>query len=291
MNDRSSVAIGLSAIVVLVVLALMGLLFDVARAAIGLTVLLLPGYAFSRAVFAPGTLDGSRRAAVILTSGLVVVVLVGLVANQLPTGLAGPVWLVLIAGATLGLRELGVARGHIRRDGPQRWLASFMSRNDPGSTNGVPPSARRTRLAPVLMTTVAVMVALGAFSVARTGQDEQDRRTAFTEFWAVLAEDRTGDVRIGATSHETAATDYTVRVISGGTAIAFEGSFSLDPGASWETTITLPVTARATPGPGSSANPGASPDLVLVSTMRASLYVAGRVAPYREVWLNGSTPS
>ena len=292
MSPPSGAVVGATAIAVTAALLFMGLLADVIRAVVGLTVLLTPGYAFLRAIVAPGVLDASRRAAIMLASGLVIVVLLGLVANQLPTGVSGPTWLFLIAGSILGLRQVAVARGYAQRRGPRQWLA-WLGGHLWVTATGDPPGDpfRAVSLAPVMITTLAVMVSLGALSVARTGQLEQDRRSSFTEFWVVPVQDRPGEVSLGARSHEVATTRYTVLVRSAGTTVVFDGSFSLDPGAAWATTLTLPVGPIATPSPGGSVDPSASPEPGLASPIRATLYVVGNATPYREVWLSGSTSS
>lgn len=318
MSDRRAVLI-VAAVVAVEAAALLVLVAEELRVVVGTLVLILPGYAIARVLLPPGSLDASRRAAVALASGVGLMVVGGLLLNRLPPGLSGPAWLALSVMAVLVSIRFAVARGHIASGSwasPRRWLEVAHSGHTsladqrgsadatrPLSVAGaafVPGSPARTSLdsrapgpplVPVLTLTLAILLAIAALPLAREGAVQQDRAQAFTEFWAVLGQAGPGEVRLGITSHEPSRTVYSVRVESGGRSFAAFDRISLDPGGSWETTVTLPVM----PGPLSTgAGPlpsGATPAPVLALPMRAILFRAASAMPYREVTLHGPAPS
>jgi uncharacterized membrane protein len=318
-SDRRAVLIVAAVMAVVVAVGLLALLADVLRVVVGMLILILPGYAIARALLPPGSLDASRRAAVALTSGVGLMVVGGLLLNRMPPGLSGPAWLALIVIVVLVSIRFAVARGHIAPGSwasPRRWLEVARSGHrwlagQRGSADATRPlsavgatfapgSPARTWLGsrapgipgvPALTVTLAILLAIAALSLAREGAVQQDRAQEFTEFWAVLGQAGPGEVRLGIASHEPSRTEYSVRVESGGRSFATFDRISLDPGESWETTVTLPVV----PGPLSTgAGPlpsGATPAPVLALPMRAILFRAGSATPYREVTLHGPAPS
>jgi uncharacterized membrane protein len=266
-------------------------LATVVRVVVALLFLILPGYALTLALLPPGTLDASRRTAVALGSGVGLTAVGGLLLNQLRLGLGGPAWVLLIAVTVTLCIWAAIARGHVARPTSamlQWWrelgratrLTSAIAATMGGRSPGRGAYA-------ALSFSMAIVLAIVAFWVARNGAIEQDRAQPFTEFWAVVGQPGDGDLTFGITSHELAPTDYSVRVVSADLSVAFD-RVSLEPGQSWKTTVKVPML----PPPASGVvAPGApTPAPILRVPLRALLFRAGASTPYRELSIHGANP-
>lgn len=178
--------------------------------ALGVLLIVLPGYAVTAAVLPSRALRLSDWVTVVLSMGVALLALGGILLTSLPAGLSFETW--------AGYFALLVAGG---------LLVAVLRRQPllPRRAVGLPSL---TSVAPFIL---ALAIAGGAFAVARSGAYDQDRQLAFTEFWAVSSDDR--PVRIGVTSHEKAPTQYRVEVELDGRPIGGWETVELAPGDTW----------------------------------------------------------
>jgi hypothetical protein len=305
MNRRAAVLAVIFVVLFIGGLVLLPSFASAVRLVAGLALLFGAGLAISWAAIPPDALDMSRRVTISLVSSIGLLVVGGLLLNQLPAGFSTPAWLALIVGVVLVALGVALVRGHDRR------LRRFRRRDQAHVIPAVDASAfepavgwddqepRGTRPGrpawlPILSMSLALILAFVALSVARFGAFEQDRAQAFTEFWALPDEVVGGEVHLGIVSHEPITTDFTVRIESGGQPFTTMDGIRLAPGASWDGVIELPPAPSPSASPSSTGGPtprASTQPSGPASTMRATLYRAGSEAPYREVTIRGQSPT
>ena len=217
MVARRLLPAGLAAVVAAGLLAVVPALGGVA---LGVLVIVLPGYAVTAAVLPGYALRLSDRVTVVLSMGVALLALGGILLTSLPAGLTFEAWAGYIA-----LLVVGGLLAAVRRRQPLL----------PRRAVGLPSL---TSAAPFIL---ALAIAGGALAVARSGAYDQDRQLAFTEFWAVSSDDR--PIRIGVTSHEQAPTQYRVEVELDGQPIGGWETVELAPGDTWGRELDRAVTA------------------------------------------------
>ena len=258
-----------AAVAVLAVVVILVFFGDAVRVVIGLSVLILPGFAVAAALIPPGSLDPSRRVTIGLVSGVALTVIGGMFLNVLPPGLTAASWVVMNLIATIVALVVANARGHIV---PANSVAS--ARVAAGRLTGLiehPSEVRATVRIPSLAALcigLAVVLAVTSLSIARSGAIQADQAQAFTEFWVTSSPTQPGQIELGIRSHETEPVEYTVKVDAGGRPVTTIDNITLAPGEEWTGTVTIP-----TPTP--------------TSPVHAVLTKSGDTTPYRELTLNG----
>lgn len=196
-------------------LGILGLLF----------VLILPGYALTAALFAPGILDAPEHITIAIGLSISAAAIGGFVLNLTPWGLRASSWAMFLGSISLGSSVVGLSR---RRGAP-------MSRPLATTTR---PKRRRGK---AFLVVAAVLVTAGSIMVAYRGAATQ-RYPEFTQLWIQPPVDAGhGSVRIGVRSMEAAPRQYKLRLEVDDAVVREWSSITLNPGGTWETTVVLPV--------------------------------------------------
>lgn len=206
--------IAIGAVLGLVLVAYLVGLLDLIRASVGLTILVLPGFALA-IVCRPATplrqLDLFLAAAAL---SLASVAIGGLVLNLLPVGLGRLSWLGLIGALLLATAVL--ARGGLPSLPREAWVGP-----KPGQA--------------LAMVAAGVLVAV-AIAVARVGVQQPSE--PFTALWVVP--ESPGTVEIGLDNREGSATTYRVEVSVDGRVTATFTSITVGHGQGWTTLLPEP---------------------------------------------------
>jgi hypothetical protein len=208
-------------------------------------VLLLPGYALSRAVF--GRRSGAgERLVFALAMSVAVVALGGLVLNALPVLLTARSWTAFLVAVTL-------AAG----------LVAIVTRRVPTRTRTKGNGPPRVRYFPgALFTVAALAIFAGALVLARTPLPARTIE-GYSVLWALPDTASPRHVRVAVECKELDLTNYRLEIRSGDTLEV--RTFSLEAGQRWR--AILPVE-------------GTGDEL---ATFQAILYRRGEPIPYRRV--------
>jgi hypothetical protein len=174
----------------------------------GPLVLVLPGYALTRATLAPEDLRGPELGAMSVALSVAVTIFSALIIDALGAKLTLWPWIAILAAVTIAAAAVAGRRGHAR---PLRGPA----------------------LAPrvgELVVLAAALVLIAGAAVLGFSPLAAPKGTDGTVALHILP---THPVRLSVTSDETRLTSYTVAVTVSGRAPRRFGPFTLAPGASW----------------------------------------------------------
>lgn len=190
--------------------------------------LILPGYALTVALFRPDVLDGTTRLLFSIGLSLGLGALSALMLNWTTGGLQATSAALLLGSITLIATVLAVVRRTF--SGGTTPILTFLG-------------ARQ-----MIMLCGAVMIAVAAFGVARSGA-QNARYVPVTQLW-LLPQTEAGPLAltVGLHSLEAQPLHYHLQVTAGADVIQQWNDLTLIPGATWETKVTL-TPAQAKQGP------------------------------------------
>ena len=186
-------------------------------------VLLLPGYAVTAALFPGRTLGALQRTTLSVGLSLAIAALGGIVLNWTNWGLHTYSWAVLLGALTLAASAVAWLR---RRALPVDTAAAEES---------APP---RLDVRTTLSLCVAGIVVLGAIAVSRVGASQQ-QDSGFTQLWMTHEAGRPSDIHVGVLSKELVAKAYVLQIKVAGDVLHEWPSIPLQPGESWDATLTV----------------------------------------------------
>ncbi len=205
---------------------------DGLRGLIGVVLLiLLPGYAAMRALFAARELEPAESAAVTLGLGIALAVCGGLILNVTPSGLTAPSWAVYLAAFTVVASAIAIVRGSRATSAATTAAmaaATAMSADAPGR--------RRPSRDQVAMLVLAAIVAAAALFVARDGANHQ-QYPGFTQLW--MLPDEPGSVTVGVRDVEGDAQTYRLELTVDGQPFSVPSSVALIDQQSWQETVAV----------------------------------------------------
>lgn len=212
---------------------------------------ILPGYALTAVIFSRANLQILDRIGLSLGLSLAVTALGGLLLTWSPWGLQPVSWAIYLGAISLGAS--GIALAH-------RWQNTEPKAEINKSNLKIEPSQ--------VMFGLAILVAIGAVRMAYLEASQQES-SRFTQLW-LLSTERADTIQVGIHSNEAGVEKYRLEVEAEKQIVFEASSIELEPGASWETTVTLPA------------------ELVEVSPVEARIYwLDGPDKTYRQVVLRG----
>lgn len=193
------------------------------RVALALAVVLaLPGSLFVASLTPAHDLTFTEKVLLSLGLSLAIIVVSGLVLEQLPWGLQARSWIGTLGGiALIGMVLISLRRPRVRMVG----VRSFDSRL---------PTRQ------VALLSLSIIVACIAFRLA-TNATPGIATHAFTQLWMIPEGDAA--VRLGVSSGEAKATQYRLQVLLGDTVLGEWAIIELRPGEKWEIQLALPSRA------------------------------------------------
>jgi hypothetical protein len=244
---------------------LISVLSDIAalRVASGIALaLILPGYAFTAALFRPGTLDAPLRALLTFGMSVIFAILGGLALNLTPFGLQATSWSLLLG--ILTLVEVGVAleRGHTIS------LATLT------------PAGLRPAHVLLLCCAFVFVAAVGAISsIGALNQYSGSSAQLWMQPGTVVNGQQT--VTLGVDNLESTPIQATIVVTLGSTMVQQPITLTLDAGAHWQSSVTIPHIDGVTPELLEAQLTGTGISTSL--TRHVSLWVAPKSAPLTPV--------
>lgn len=169
-------------------------------------VLVLPGYAISRAIFPFGRLPGEERLVYTFALSVGAAALGGLV-WQLAFDLDRFTWAAVLTAITL--LSCGIA---------QRRRATPKARRERGRFGSRADSLPRLDLPTGVALLAAVAIAVAAVAVAADGLREERAESHFSALW-IAPESPTGGVKVGVWNHQGAVHEYRLTVEAAGKTI------------------------------------------------------------------------
>lgn len=207
------------------VLSLLPFVADPVRIALMLPfALAAPGYALTAALLPRTPLGISGRSLLTLGMSLAWCVILGMVLNQTGRGLNRQSWTVALLASTIAATAAAFFRRRSRTKSARDRQSSLPSRRQ------------------ALLLGLAILVTVGAVAVARFGATREPT-TQVTQLW-MLPGSNADTVRLGVRNLETSTTTYRLRLADGAVPLGEWPGISLDPGATWEQTVTLSVTLQ-----------------------------------------------
>jgi hypothetical protein len=189
-------------------------------------VLVLPGYALTRALFVERTPAALELMLLCVGLSLACAVLGGLVLNALPGGLTTLDWAVLLCAITV----VGCAATLIQRArAPELSIGGFARTS---MWSGPPLGLRAGGLF-----VGAALAVVAAVWVARTPVPAIPEQ-GYTILWMLPATDSPDGVRLGVRNFEPSPVQYQLRVVSGDQVLQ-EFSINLQPVEEWQAEVTL----------------------------------------------------
>lgn len=185
-------------------------------------VLILPGYALSVLLFAPGRLQRVERVLVSLGLSIALTILVGFALNWTASGMNTLVWTLCLGGLSFVCSV----------------LAAWRNRTLPAPARARPVLDARE----AIVFALAGVVALLALFVATRGAIEQPS-AGFSQLWLVPAGQSA--VQIGVSNLEQQPMSYRLVLKAGGQIIGDWSTIELQPGETWNYDVTLPATPSA----------------------------------------------
>jgi uncharacterized membrane protein len=206
---------------------LLDLIGDLSQIVLGLLlVLVLPGFAFTAALFprrAP-TLRSTERVVFTFGLSLAITALSGFLLNWTSTGLRAESWYVVLSGVTL----VG-------------WIGALLRDKSLFEVVLSKPRIGRSFVQALLPVAVAAGLIIISLGLARAGALRQ-RITDFTQLWMLPQIEPQGTVvRLGIRNLELGDSTYTVRLSVGSRVIRQWTEIKLIPEQIWETSILLPT--------------------------------------------------
>ncbi len=206
--------------------AIVGLDYVLPRVVLAfLLVLILPGYALVAALFPQGALELPEYCLLIIGFSIAVTGLGGFVLNVTPWGLQVETWAILLCGSILVASMAGLAR---RRKYPHV---------------AVTPLSMHINVRGALLFFLAALIVTGTLATARIQAQQHAKASAqFTQLWILPANEAERDaVRLGINNMETTTNRYKLQVEARGAVIHEWPLVVLEPGNTWETTLSLPT--------------------------------------------------
>jgi hypothetical protein len=195
-------------------------------------VLVLPGYALTRALFLERTPEPIVLVLLCLGLSVACATLGGLVLNLLPGGLSAPAWAALLCLITL----VGCAASLIQR----ARAPATVSGGSVGTLSwSAPPLTPRA----AALFAGAALAVVAAVWLARTPIGAIPEQ-GYTILWMLPATDSPDGVRVGVRNFESAPMQYKLRVVSGDQVLQ-EFPINLDPVQEWQAELTLPALGNA----------------------------------------------
>ena len=200
----------------LVLVAYLVGLVDLIRASIGLTIVVLPGFALAVTVRPSTPLRQLDLFLIAAAASVASIVIGGLILNLLPTGLTRVSWLGLVGVLLLATAIL--------------------------ARRGIPSLPRETWVSPksgqaLAMVAAGLLVAV-ALAIARVGVQQPSE--PYTALWVVPTSD--GLLQIGLDNREDERTTYRVDVTVDGRVTDSFTSIVVEPGQGWTTLVSEPAT-------------------------------------------------
>ena len=237
-----------------------------------LLVLVLPGYVAAAALFPADTLQRVERLVASLGLSLAIAILGGLVLNLTPWGLRTSTWALLLAGLTVCMGGIAVARRHSReRRDAAKSSASLRLYGLP-RLSSTAPSNRAGRLAvpQALMLGASLLITIGAVVIAASGQLQGNtaQDATATQLWIQpVTQGGAPAIQLGMTNWRTGVTQYQLNLTSQDVTVR-QWNITLRSGATWQTTVVL------------------SPAEISAGSIQAVLFRASDMrTPYRQVTL------
>lgn len=194
-------------------------------------VLILPGYAFTSALFPNRSLGVPQRLVFSVGLSLLIVILGGLALNWTPFGLQASSWAVLLSSITLGASAVALLRRH-RQSAP---AAGWMQVANVGF-------AWRQGM----LMGLAALIVCGAVAVSIIGAARQTY-PGYTQLWIlpVGGANSKDEVQLGVSNSESASQEYLL-VVNFYSEISIKWPpIYLNPNEKWVNTLSLPTITSA----------------------------------------------
>lgn len=201
-------------------MALLGWAVPPIRTFLGiLLVFILPGYAFFSALFPERSPWAAESLLIIFGSSVVLTILVGFCLYLFHQPLFTRPWMFSLSVIVIA----GCLVSFLRRRGPFPILWG---------------SLPRLRLQSAILLTIAVLLGLGAMSLATSPITNPAHLQGYTILWILPAQNNApGALRLGIQSDEFKTTSYNLQVTINGQIVKTWQNISLSPGQSWEASL------------------------------------------------------
>lgn len=176
--------------------------------------LLLPGYALSRAVLAPGTVTRAERATTALALSVISLIIVSLAVNLSPWELSKRSWALGAGGTTV--------------------LASGLARIRAPGRGASPVTIKLPRLRDVALLLVSLATITTTVVLARRPLPPPKHVGGYTQLWLVPGP---GGPELGVASYELRTTRYRLELMADGRPVRRWDTISLAPGRRWTVTV------------------------------------------------------
>ena len=194
-------------------------------------VFLLPGYAATAAFFPKGVLRNVERLIMGIGASIALTIVGGLLLNRTPSGLTASSWTLLLGVLTLCLSLAGLMRGN-----------SYL-------IPGLPSWRIGLSVPQVLLFGLAATLTVGAF-VFSSVDAANSQSSGAVQLWllpSTSSQTAQQTVTIGVDNLEATPIQGTIIAMLGDQAIQMPlPSLTLDAGAHWQTTLTLPTVSGTT---------------------------------------------
>ena len=223
-------AVAIVALALAVVAGTPGLAAGVLVAA---AVILIPGVAVVLALFPGGGTENLLRSVTAIGMGFAVMIVGGIVVNQVGVPLTAPTWLALVAVAVVVAVVGGVAVALRRR------RATTRGRFEPAAVAAAPTLDWHLKPVQIALMLAAVLIVAGSIRIAEAGVADQPV-AGFTQLWVLPGSGQTA-VQVGIQNDEGTAQTYRLVLVRGTRVLKSWPALRVDQGAAW--TVELPIPA------------------------------------------------